>query len=151
MSTEAQCLSDELAQLRQENARLRAERQQFLEERRRQTRTIEQLQHRLQQLLRRLYGRSSEKIDPNQMLLFDALLKQLAPEMPSAEPAPSPSPEPSPSAKRGHGRRRLPSDLPRRTVIHDLPEEEKPCPCCGRMRHVIGRETSEQLDYVPAN
>ena len=50
----------------------------------------------------------------------------------------------------GHGRRRLPADLPRERVIHDLPEEEKPCPCCGEMRTVIGQEVSEQLDYVPA-
>jgi transposase len=50
----------------------------------------------------------------------------------------------------GHGRRRLPANLPREKVIHDLPKEQKPCPCCGKMRHVIGQEISEQLDYVPA-
>jgi len=63
-----------------------------------------------------------------------------------ASPA-SETPKPS---NNGHGRRRLPADLERQQIIHDLPEEEKPCPCCGRMRHVIGRETNEQLDYVPA-
>jgi transposase len=159
--TPSTLLDAELAQLRQENellhasARqssqelelLRAQREQLLEQQKQSTRTIEQLQHQLQYLLRRIYGRSSEKIDPQQMLLFEKLLEQLAPRTIVERPA---SPEPtSPSpAQKGHGRRRLPADLPRRKVIHDLPEEEKTCPCCGQMRHVIGQEVSEQIDYV---
>src|SRR5437763_11344956 len=37
---------------------------------RQQTHLNENLQHQLEQLLRRLYGRKSEKLDPNQLLLF---------------------------------------------------------------------------------
>jgi transposase len=140
-------LDAELAQLRQENELLRAQREQLLEQQRQSTRTIEQLQHQLQHLLRRLYGRSSEKIDPQQMLLFEKLLDQLAPRT-VTERVVSPEPAAPSPARKGHGRRRLPADLPRRKVIHDLPEEEKPCPCCGNMRHVIGQEVSEQIDYV---
>jgi len=66
---------------------------------------------------------------------------------PTPEP---PAPPPAPSTSRGHGRRRILQDLPRRRVVHDLAEDEKPCPCCGKMREVIGEETSEQLDYEPA-
>lgn len=138
----------ELAQLRQEVELLRAQREQLLEQQKQSTRTIEQLQHQLQHLLRRIYGQSSEKIDPKQMLLFEELLEQLAPRTP-AESAASPSPASSHPARNGHGRRRLPVDLPRRKEIYDLPEAEKPCPCCGEMRHVIGQEVSEHLDYVP--
>lgn len=152
---------DELTQLRQEVERLRAEgrqrlneieflqslRDQLLEQQQQKERTIAQLQHQLQQLLRRLFGKKAEKIDPRQMLLFEALLNQLAPPTPAVPPEPLPPP---PSPTNGHGRRRLPADLPRRKVIHDLPEEQKPCPCCGKMRHVISQEISEQLDYVPA-
>lgn len=138
-----------LAQLLQENALLRAQRDEFIEQLRQKDRTIDGLQHRLQYLLHRLFGRSAEKVDPNQMLLFEALLTTLAPEMPAPPPPAEPTP-PSPASTNGHGRRRLPSSLERERLIHDLPEEEKPCPCCGKMRHVIGRETSEQLDYVPA-
>lgn len=138
----------ELRQLRQEVELLRAERQQFLEQQQQHTRTIAQLQHQLQQLLQRLYGRSAEKLNPHQTLLFEDLLAQLAPPTPAAPPeTPPPASRPAPN---GHGRRRLPSDLPRQKVIHDLPEEQKPCPCCGQLRHVIGSEVSEQLDYVPA-
>ena len=51
----------------------------------------------------------------------------------------------------GRGRRQaLPAELPREPVIHDLPEAQKRCPCCGQSRQVIGQERSEQLDIVPA-
>jgi transposase len=83
------------------------------------------------------------------LLLFAELLKTLAPETPAPQPSPA-EPSASPKPTNGHGRRRIPASVERQQVIHDLPEEEKPCPCCGKMRHVIGRETSEQLDYVPA-
>jgi len=111
-------------------------------------RRMQRMGHQLEQLLRRLYGRSAERLDPNQMVLFADLLKQLQPEPPPAPEAPASSP--APSASGGHGRRRIPEDLPRRRVVHDLPEEEKPCPCCGKTREMIGEETSEQLDYEPA-
>lgn len=139
--------ADELTQLRHEVALLRAQRDQLLDQQQQSHRTIESLQHQLQQLLRRLYGRSAEKIDPQQLLMFEQLLNQLAPPAPMEPPSDVPS---SPTPRNGHGRRRLPADLPRRKVIHDLPEEEKPCPCCGKLRHVIGQEVSEQLDLVPA-
>lgn len=149
VSTEAPA---SLVQLRQENELLRAQREEFVEQLRQKDRTIDGLQHKLQYLLRRVFGRSAEKIDPQQMLLFEELLKTLAPEMPAPQPAAESTPEApeTPKPKNGHGRRRLPADMERQQVLHDLPEEEKPCPCCGKMRHVIGRETSEQLDYVPA-
>jgi hypothetical protein len=47
-------------------------------------------------------------------------------------------------------REKLPAHLPREIEIVDLPEEAKPCPCCGGARHVIGEAVSEKLDYVPA-
>ena len=111
--------------------------------------TVERLEYRLQDVLRRLYGRSSEKIDPQQLALFAEVLEQL-----EAQAARPPEPAPAPPAKtapsKGHGRRKLPPDLPRRKVVHDLPEAEKPCPCCGKPRQVIGQEVSEQLEYEPA-
>jgi transposase len=141
----------QLASLRQENELLRAQCEQFLEQRQQDAHTIESLQHQLQQLLRRLYGRSAEKIDPKQLVLFEKLLEQLAPPTPASDAAPAlEAPAPASKSSNGHGRRRLPADLPRKKVIHDLPEEEKPCPCCGELRHVIGQEIDEKLDYVPA-
>ena len=50
-----------------------------------------------------------------------------------------------------HGRNPLPDHLPRIEILHDLKDEEKPCPCCGELRHRIGEEVSEQLEYMPAS
>jgi transposase len=147
-SSSSDARASQLQRLQQENELLRAERQQLLEQQTQHTRTIEQLQHQLQSLLRRLYGRSAEKLDSKQMQLFETLLNQLVP--PISASAPETAPPAAARAAHGHGRRRLPADLPRQKVIHDLPEDEKPCPCCGQLRHVIGQEVSEQLDFVPA-
>ena len=111
-------------------------------------RQMNHMEHQLQQLLRRLYGRSSETIDPKQMVMFTELLAELKKQVPP-EPESKPTPVAGPN-RSGHGRRRLPADLPREQIVHDLPEDEKPCPCCGTMRQVIGQEVSEQLDYEPA-
>ena len=142
-----------LQQSSQQAALLRAERAELLEQVKQQNHKIDSLQHQVQTLLRRYLGRSSERLDPKQRLLFENLLDKCIPEMPAEDEsdAPASSDEAAPGGRRkGHGRRRLPSDLPREKVVHDLPEEEKPCPCCHRMRHIIGKETHEQLDYVPA-
>lgn len=112
-------------------------------------RSREQLQDRLDQLLRRLYGPRSEQRRPDQPLLFEEPEQNDQPTAPP--PAPSPSPAHSTSAKRGHGRRRLPANLQRRRREHDLGESEKSCPCCGTLRVKIGEEISERLDYEPAS
>jgi transposase len=56
----------------------------------------------------------------------------------------------SKSKGKGHGRRPIPPHLPRETLVHQLNDEERLCPCCGRLRTEIGREVSEQLEFVPA-
>ena len=123
---------------------------QLLEQLDNSSRKLTQMEYQLQQLLRRMYGRSSEKIDPKQLALFAEMLRQIE----SQSPLPQPTPEataPAAENRKGHGRRKLAPDLPRERVIHDLNEDDKPCPCCGEMRTVIGEEVSEQLDYVPAS
>ena len=35
--------------------------------------------------------------------------------------------------------------------VHDLPEDQKACPCCGQLRRRIGQETSWQIEYLPAH
>jgi transposase len=115
----------------------------------------EGLQHRLDQLLRRLYGPKGEKFRADQPSLFELLNEVVAAE--AAEPAPPqstapPSTEPAATRpkKKGHGRRSLPKDLRRERIEYDVPEAEKTCPCCQTPRIKIGEETSEQLDYLPA-
>lgn len=154
-NSELDALRQEVTQLRAtvaesaaENEWLRAERDEHLEQLKECERTIDDLQQQLQSLLRRYFGRSSEKMDSRQMLLFEDLIDKAIPEVAPEDQAER---EPRPSTPRkGHGRRQLPKDLPRRKKYHDLSEDEKPCPCCGKMRHIIGKEVHEQLDYVPA-
>jgi transposase len=121
---------------------------QLLEAQQQSVRTIARLENHLQQLLRRVYGRSAEKLDANQLALFEKMLADLAaptacPELAPAATAPAPKPN-------GHGRRRLAADLPRSRVVIDLPEDQKPCPCCGNPRKCIGEEVTEKLDWEPA-
>lgn len=52
--------------------------------------------------------------------------------------------------RRRVGRKPLPVDLPREEIIHDLSAEDKVCALDGHSLVEIGRETSEQLDIIPA-
>lgn len=45
-------------------------------------------------------------------------------------------------------RQRLPDDLPRTVIIHDI--EDKACDCCGHELHEMGRDISEKLTFIPA-
>jgi transposase len=115
-------------------------------------RQVEQLGHRLDLLLRRLYGARSEQVDPDQLLLFaDQDEVNSGRSASTIEPFEgSPTLCRSRSAK-GHGRRALPADLPREGRVHEVPPRERACPGCGQDRGPIGEEVSEQLDYRPAS
>jgi transposase len=117
---------------------------------REQTHLNANLQHQLEQLLRKLYGRKSEKLDPNPLLLFArAILEAGGPEI-TREPEPV-TPAPPKRPIQGHGRKPLPASLPRRTVLHDVPPEQRPCPDCGEVRQPFSEDVREQLEYVPAS
>ncbi len=113
----------------------------------------EELQHRLDLLLRRLYGPRTERFDPNQPLLIPDAFEAVAPESSeTADPAP-PEREPGVApakTSRPHGRRALPKDLRRVPRVYELTEAERRCPECGQTRVQISAERSEQLDYEPA-
>jgi transposase len=111
-------------------------------------RDYEAAQHRIDLLLRRLYGPRGERIDPNQLLLFAEMAASQ-----DATPAPAEPPATDKPRRRcrPHGRRRLPDNLPRESRHHELSEAERTCPACGRMRVDIGTDRSEQLDYRPAS
>jgi transposase len=51
--------------------------------------------------------------------------------------------------RKKRGRKPLPDDLPREEVIHDLPEKEKQCACCGKEFPKIGQEATEELAIIP--
>ena len=106
----------------------------------------ESMRHRIEQLLRRLYGPRGERVDPNQLLLF---VESMGEQDTAAEPPPTPA---KPRRRcRPHGRRRLPDNLPREPRHHELSEAERICQGCGGLRVDIGSDRSEQLDYQPAS
>ena len=107
----------------------------------------DQLRQRVDQLLRRLFGRRSERLNPDQLLLFAE---------PPADEAVTPPPSTDSAGavkprRKGHGRQQLPKHLPRDRRVYELSEAERLCEGCGQARVVIGQEVSEQLDYEPAS
>jgi transposase len=118
---------------------------------RERTHDLEEARQRLQQLVQRLYGPRRERFNPAQLLLFSEI-NNAAPTA-TTEPAPPESSQEKAGHKRcrPHGRRRLPQDLPRQVVHHELTEAERRCPC-GHLRIDIGAESGgEQLDWRPAS
>jgi transposase len=111
------------------------------------------LRHRVEQLLRRLYGPRSERFHPDQPLLFADLTQTDLGAAASAAASPTEVATPTKPRRRcrPHGRRRLPEHLPRQTVHHTLAEAARLCPGCGQLRQDIGVDKSEQLDYRPAS
>jgi transposase len=128
-------LLGELHQLRSENAHLK---------------------HAMARLQQRIYGRSSEKIDPNQLVLAlqaaaadEAERAVVTPpyvnEAPDGEVA---APTPKKQRPNHHGRVSLPAGLERvRTEIHPA---DLTCPCCSGALRRMGEETSEELGLHPA-
>ncbi len=114
----------------------------------------ETLKHRLQLLLRNRYGHRSEKLAPGQSPLdFPGLKEALAASgLNAAELTGDEGEDDAVETEQqpGHGRRRLPEDMPRDVIDYDLPADDKTCDECGADLTVIGDETSEQLEFVPA-
>ena len=118
-------------ELLKENARLKQE--------------LALMQQKLDLLLRRMFGQSSEKLTPDQLELFldprgEELGKVPASSLEEADP------RHEKKQKRGSRRERWPKDLPVVEQIID-PQEVVAAPQDWRL---IGAEVSEQLDYEPA-
>lgn len=111
---------------------------------------LSRLQHQVEQLLRRIYGRRSEKMDPNQLMFESLILESIQQPVPAPEPLPAEPPRPAVRTKRNHpGRIPIPDHLERIEIVLDLPEEQKLCPESGRPLKQIGWEISEKLEYRP--
>ena len=141
LPTDAAALRALLLQERAEAAQALAN-EQSADERTRQR--CDRLKFVLQELIRRYFGRSSEKIDPDQLnLAFAAVEADQA--IVEAEPPSPPKAPRSPSQRRA---RRL-EDLPLlETITIDLPPEQKIGPD-GTPLVKIREEVTEEVDYQP--
>jgi len=116
-------------------------------------RQLTTLQHQMEQMLRRLYGRKSEQLNPHQMM-FDSLilesLQQNAQQIPpEAEVQIEPETVKTRKASEHHGRVPIPEHLERVEILLDIPEEQKICAETGEPLKVISVEVSEKLEYRP--
>ena len=105
---------------------------------------IRQLREYLRLARSQRFGASSERTPRDQLGLFneaEQTLDEHGDEAPVSVPAHS-------RAKRG--RRRLPTWMERVEIVHDLPEDQKVCQADGSALVEISRETSEQIEFIPA-
>lgn len=110
---------------------------------------IERLRSQLRLLLAQRFGAKSERVegDSPRLGLFDEAEVDGATE--TAEDDAAVTTVAGHTRGRGH-RRPLPAHLPREEIIHDPLDADKICPRDGARLEVMGEETSEQLDIVPA-
>lgn len=110
---------------------------------------IERLRAQLRLLLSQRFSAKSERVegDSPQLGLFDEAEVDAADE--TDEALTVVTTVAGHTRARGH-RRPLPAHLPREEVVHDLAEADKTCPHDGTRLEVMGEETSEQLDIIPA-
>ncbi len=106
------------------------------------------LRQKIDALIRRLFGRQSEQLDPAQLqLLLQGVGEVPASELAApAEPALEVEPASLRSSTKSERTARLPEHLP---VIEEILDPE-PVRVAPADRRCIGEEVSEQLDYEPA-
>ena len=109
---------------------------------------IDRLRHLLRQLQRAHFGKRSEKLDPDQLLLTLEDIEQAIAESEANDDKKDAIAAKVRAEKRRANRGALPRHLPRVDVT--IAPEDTNCPCCRTPMHVIGEETSERLDVIPA-
>lgn len=107
---------------------------------------IAQLEKLLADVKRALFGRKSEKVDPDQFELALEDIETAVESIQAAEEADERQVAGKPRPRKAN-RGSLPRHLPR---IEEVIEPESTVCDCGHERHVIGEDISERLDIVPA-
>jgi transposase len=109
---------------------------------------IRLLQEKVQYLMKKLFGRSSEKLSPDQMLLALEELGELQEALELAETEEPIEQQENRESKRGKRKpldARIPEDLPTEVIVIE-PDEVMENP---ELWEKIGEERSEQLDVTP--
>lgn len=113
-----------------------------------QQKQLEKSERTIRELLQALKGKKRERIDPDQLLLFEiGDLEQLIEEAAKDDDTQQTSAR---RKQKPHGRRIIPDNLPTEEILHELPEDQRLCPVDGKPMPAIRYEVSEQLDYEPS-
>jgi len=109
----------------------------------------------LRELLDVKRNRKCEQLSADQLALFAATWQARQAEAVKPDDADDDDPHAAAAAgesdrKRTGGRQPLPRHLKRERIVHDLANEEKHCAVCRQDLRLIGEETSERYEYVPA-
>jgi len=141
-------LPSDIAALQALLAAAHAERDAAIAERDQALSQMDRLRHLLRQLQRAQFGRRSEKLDPEQLLLALEDIEQAIAGSEAAEDKKDAAGATTRAKKRRSRDGALPAHLPHIDVT--ITPEDTNCPCCRAPMHVIGEETSKRLDVVPA-
>ena len=106
------------------------------------------LQHLLHQLQRMQFGKRSEKLNPDQLALAFEDIEQAIAANEAEDDKKDPAAAQARAEKRRRNRGALGAHLPRVHVT--IEPEDTNCSCCRTPMHVIGEESSERLDVIPA-
>jgi transposase len=107
----------------------------------------QRLQRRLDELMRHRFGRRSQKINPDQLTLWQHALDEDIAETEQAIGKAQHSPAVKPKRKNKAKRKPLPANLPRQSVTYE--HDQTHC-ACGHPLHKIGVQSCEELHWKPA-
>jgi len=108
------------------------------------------LEHQLHQLKKQYYGPRADRVELGQLLLQFAEQLEARPIDPQ-DLVPATDVKTARRVRRGRRNLAAFQNLPVTQQVHDLGEDQKPCPCCGQMRQQIGQESSWQIEYIPGH
>jgi transposase len=109
------------------------------------------LEHKIIMFERYIYGRRSEKfIDPNQPSLGFDEVEACEEEISDEVLEESPDKSPSENKKKRRPQLQIPESIPREVITHEIPESERLCECCSKIKCEIGEEVVEKLHIIPA-
>src|SRR5712671_5060669 len=110
---------------------------------------IKRLMGIIKELHRNRFGRRSERLDVDQLMLaFEDVEQAIAAAQAAAEKDAKPRAKPDAPRRRKVNLGALPLHFPREVVV--IEPEDKVCKCCGIQRPRIGEDRSERLDVTPA-
>jgi transposase len=123
---------------------------QLIESLRQRDARIAQLERHMDLLVRKVYGRTSERLDPRQLPLFETqAVDEEVPLMAECQPEPSTTAV-STTVSKPRGRRPKPDTLERHVIIYDLSEAEKQALAGDGSLVLIGEEITEQYEWEPS-